>query len=318
MSTSTAEARHAFTSSAARSLIQRHPVVAYFLLAYIISWGGVALVSGGIGLSGGALMLALLIAISAGPTTASLLLTGVLDGRVGYRDLLARLTRWHVAPRWYAAALLMNPVALLVVLGALSQVVSPVYMPGILTSESSLAGSMGFASVSPALIAGLAVAVGLVAGFFEEVGWTGFATHRMLGWHSCLTAGLTLGVLWATWHIAGDLPGTSAAWGDQWPWRVLTWMYAGMVPYRVLMTWVYGHTRSVLVGILMHTAYTAGQALLQPAATGQMENVLWWGLLGLVLWVVVGLAVLADRAHVLRREAAATGGTDTLRKAAVT
>jgi hypothetical protein len=33
---------------------------------------------------------------------------------------------------------------------------------------------------------------------------------------------------------------------------------------------------------------------------------------------VVGLAVLADRAHVLRREAAATRGTDTLRKAAVT
>ena len=302
MSVSRVVARRAHTSSGATALIRRHPVITYFLFAYGISWGGVALVTGPLGLTGGALMLALLIAISAGPSTASLVLTGSLDGRAGYRDLLARVIRWCVAPRWYVAALLISPVAILVVLGALS-LGSGMYMPGILSSESSLARSMGLAQVSPALIAGLAISVGLVAGFFEELGWTGFATPRMLALHGCLAAGLMLGVLWATWHIGGDLPGTAAAWGDQWPWRVLTWMYAGMVPYRVLMTWVYRHTQSVLVGILMHTAYTAGQALLQPAATGDMQNVLWWGLLGAAFWLVVGLVALTDRAHLVRRAA---------------
>ena len=299
MYTSATYAKHDHRQARLADVIRRHPVVAYFLLAYGISWGGVALVAGVVGLSGGALMLALLVAISAGPTTASLVLTGTLDGQTGYRDLLTRLTRWRVAPRWYAVALLTNPIAMLLVLGALS-LASPVYIPGILTSESSLARSMGMASISPALIAGLATMVGLVAGFFEELGWTGFATPRLLARHNCLAAGLTLGLLWATWHIAGDMPGTAAAWGDQWPWRVLTWMYAGMVPYRVLMTWVYRHTQSVIVAVLMHTAYTAGQGLLQPGAPGNMDNVVWWGLLGVVLWIIVGLVAIADRAHLLR------------------
>jgi membrane protease YdiL (CAAX protease family) len=290
------------TSAAATrtaSLIRRHPLIAYFLLAFGISWGGIAFVAGPFALSGGPLMVTLLLAIAAGPTTASLVLTGIVNGRAGYRDLLARTTRWRVAPRWYAAALLINPAAILVVLAALS-LASPVFIPGILSSESPLAQSLGLTAASPAVIVGIAIVAGLVAGLFEEIGWTGFATPHLLARHACLTAGLMLGVLWATWHIGGDVPGTAGAWGDQWPWRFLTWMYVGMVPYRVLMTWVYSHTRSVFLAVLMHTAYTSGQALLQPGAAGHAESALWWGLLGLALWIVVGLVALTDSAHLLR------------------
>ena len=113
-------------------------------------------------------------------------------------------------------------------------------------------------------------------------------------------AGLALGLLWATWHIGPDRPGAAAAWGALWPWRVLTWMFAGMVPYRVLMTWVYRHTRSVLLAVLMHAAYSGGQVLLAPGGTGQAQDLLWWGLLGLALGAVAGLVALADRAHLLR------------------
>ena len=73
-----------------------------------------------------------------------------------------------------------------------------------------------------------------------------------------------------------------------------------MVPYRVLMTWVYGHTRSVLLAVLMHAAYTGGQVLLEPGGTGQPQDLLWWGLLGIALGVVAGLVALADRARRLR------------------
>ena len=58
------------------------------------------------------------------------------------------------------------------------------------------------------------------SGLFEELGWTGFATPHLLARHGWLAAGLTLGVLWATWHVAADVPDNAAAWGDQWPWRV--------------------------------------------------------------------------------------------------
>ena len=156
--------------------------------------------------------------------------------------------------------------------------------------------------MTPAVVVGLALAFGLAAGLFEGLGWTGFATPRPLARYGCLAAGLALGLVWATWHIGPDRPGAAAAaaWGDLWPWRVLTWMFAGMVPYRVLMTWVYRHTRSVLLAVVMHAAYSGGQVLLEPGGTGQTQDVLWWGLLGIALGVVVGGVALADRAHLRR------------------
>jgi hypothetical protein len=36
-------------------------------------------------------------------------LTGLLYGRAGFRDLLARMTRWRVAARWYTVALKVDP-----------------------------------------------------------------------------------------------------------------------------------------------------------------------------------------------------------------
>jgi len=177
------------------AMIRRYPLVAYFFLAFGISWDGIALVAGPLALSGGQLMLGLLIAVSAGPATASVVLTGIVDGRAGYSDLGARLTRWRLAPRWYAAALLLNPVALLVVLAALS-VASPEYVPDILTNESPLARSMGFAAASPLLIVGLAIGAGLVAGLFEELGWTGFATPRLLALLQPGTTGHTVDIVW--------------------------------------------------------------------------------------------------------------------------
>ena len=279
-------AMHAFPAQASRgpskdvvALVRQHPVLSYFMLAYGIAWGGLAVVAATLGTSGTDLLLAMLLAMMAGPAMASLLLTGLLDGRAGYRDLLSRLTRWRVERRWYAVVL-VNPLALLAVLGALA-LLSPVFVPGVISE--------------PARRVAAALAGGLMIGLFEELGWTGFATPRLLERRSVLSAGLVLGLLWSAWHIGPDLAGTAAAWGPLWGGRVLLWMFAGMVPYRILMTWVYRHTGSVLVGVLMHGAYTGGQILLEPANASLTQNLLWWGLLDLVLWIVVGFVVAIDR-----------------------
>lgn len=233
----------------------------------------------------GGFRIALFVAMAAGPTIASLILTGLLEGAAGYRDLFARLTRWRVAPRWYAVALLLNPLMILVVLGLLC-LASPSFAPGILATDNR-----------PAL-AGLALVAGLAAGLFEEIGWTGFATPRLLAGRRCLDAGLVLGLVWATWHIGPELPG-SAEWGRLLGWRILLWMYCGMVPFRVLMTWVYRHTGSLWLAILMHASYTGGQVLLEPQAVGQIEKLVWWGVLGIGLWLMAGLVVVIDRTLVV-------------------
>src|SRR5919112_2520826 len=108
------------------AFVKRHPLLSFYALAFAITWGGLIMVVGGpseilgspekfetrFGL--------VLLAWLAGPSVASILMTGLLHGRAGLRDLLARMTRWRVGARWYAVALLTAPHLVTAVLPALS------------------------------------------------------------------------------------------------------------------------------------------------------------------------------------------------------
>src|SRR5690348_16558698 len=105
------------------NIVQRHPVVTDFALAFGIAWGGILLVVTPTGLPGRAADISQLVplvflAMIAGPSIASLILTGLVNGKAGYRDLIARLTCWRVGIRWYGA-LLIAPLLLIAILGSL-------------------------------------------------------------------------------------------------------------------------------------------------------------------------------------------------------
>src|SRR5687768_6805234 len=93
-----------------KTLITKHQVATYFALTFLISWGGVLLIVGGPGAMFQAQNTALfpfaLVAMVAGPCVSGLLLTGLIDGRPGLRELRMRLLQWRVRIRWYAVALL--------------------------------------------------------------------------------------------------------------------------------------------------------------------------------------------------------------------
>jgi membrane protease YdiL (CAAX protease family) len=268
-----------------RALVRRHPLAVYFVLAYTVSWAGILLVAapGGVPAAPEAvagLLPLVFLAMVAGPSLAGLLLTALIDGRDGLRALLSRLTRWRVAPFWYAAALLTAPALLLAVLAPLA-LGSTAFLP------------KPFTTADPAGLAALALAGGLMAGLFEEIGWSGFATPRLLRRHGWLAAGLLLGLPWWAWHALGDYWG-GAAYGGWYLPHLLLWGVA-LPAYRVLMTRVYARTGSLLVAVLMHAAFTGGQALLEPAWTTAANAVLWYGAFALALWAAVGLVALADR-----------------------
>jgi uncharacterized protein len=90
-------------------------VLTFYALAFAISWSGILLAIGGPVAFPGTpeqverLFLSVMLAWLAGPSLASILLTGLVAGRAGYRDLLTRLGRWQVGARWYAVALLTAP-----------------------------------------------------------------------------------------------------------------------------------------------------------------------------------------------------------------
>jgi len=85
-------------------------------------------------------------------------------------------------------------------------------------------------------------AIGLVAGSFEELGWTGFATPRLLSRHRLFMAGLSLGLLWALWHLLVDFRQNFNTMGLAWLLEFTILYMATLSAYRVLMTWVYANT----------------------------------------------------------------------------
>lgn len=247
----------------------------YFLASFGVAWAGVLLVATRTGLPAPRSApevdrYPVFLAMLAGPTFASLGLTALIAGVPGLRDLVARLGRWRVGAGWYAA-LLIAPGLLALTLGALS-LVSPTYAPPILRGAP------------PGPVIAAALVAGLGAGFFEELGWTGFATPRLLERYRWPRAGVLLGVAWAAWHGLADYWG-SAVYGSLWSLHFLEWVVA-LAAFRMLMTWVYSHTRSLLLGVLLHASFTGGQALLWPAA-GPAEEVVRYGLFACGLWIAV-------------------------------
>ena len=104
-----------------KTFIKRHSLPTYFALTFAISWGAVLILVGPGGIPVTTDQVVMLgMATLLGPSLAGILLTGLVSGRVGLRELLSRLLRWRVDARWYAVALLTAPLSTAAVLLALS------------------------------------------------------------------------------------------------------------------------------------------------------------------------------------------------------
>lgn len=251
--------------------LQRHPLAWFFALAFGISWGGILVIvaARGVDLSplqpveGGLIFLMMLL----GPSLSGLICTALTDGRAGLRALWRSALRWRVAPQWLAVALLTTPAILLTILLPLAMVAGPAFRPGLQW---------------PLL------AVGFVAGSFEEIGWTGFASPRLLERHGLGQAGLTLGLVWAFWHLLVDVRFNAGAMGPLWPVQFAVVYLATLTPYRMLMTWVFSRTGSLFAAILMHASFTGWLLVLFPA-TSVALSLAWQAVFALILWALVAL-----------------------------
>jgi uncharacterized protein len=162
------------------ALIQHHPLVSFFLLAYALSWGYELLFIG-------LLRLPISIPELFGPIVAGFVMTALIEGRPGVRRLLSRFVLWRVNVRWYVFVLVGIPavfvLAIIVVPGALGSFKVP-----------SLAGWLLY----PLFF----LAVLLIGGpLLEEPGWRGFALPRLQERWGPVIGSLILGVLWAVWHF---------------------------------------------------------------------------------------------------------------------
>jgi hypothetical protein len=258
-----------------KNLIERHPVLTYFILVYAIAWGGILLVvqaftsPGETGSENMAVIVGMPMLIA--PAIAGITVTALVDGRAGLQAMLSRMTRWRVAPRWYVAALAMIPVLILAILYALALLISPVFAPVL-----SLIG-----------IAALAV------GFFEEIGWTGFAAPRLRSRWRPLVVGLGVGALWGFWHGLADYSIRGNALG--WFWPITFGLFVlPLIAWRVLIVWVYENTTSGFVAALMHFAYTGSLMLFVPTLS-RTDDALVYAALAAALWIGVATLAIGQR-----------------------
>lgn len=132
----------------------------------------------------------------------------------------------HRRPRakgWYAAAVLLTP--------------------GVLALTYPLPRTTGqpLPTVRFPVLAALGMLLGfIVAGGFEELGWSGYALDPLQDRWNALRAAVLLGSVCAVFHYVPLLQhGRSAGW--------IAWWSLFTVAHRVLITWIYNNTgRSVL------------------------------------------------------------------------
>ena len=255
------------------SNIVRHPVVAYFALTFTISWMGALAVAAPhlirhepLPTMTGILMFP---AMLLGPGVSGVVLTRIVDGRSGLHDLFSRMFLARLPARWYTM-LLLPPVLVLSVLLFLQTFVSPVY-----ASNRFLTG----------------ILFGLPAGFLEEIGWMAYAFPKIRRPDNGLAPAIVLGLLWALWHLPViNFLGTASPHGRYWFHFFLAFAVA-MTAMRVLISWMYINTKSVLLTQLMHLSSTGSLVVFSPPRVTALQEVVWYLLYGTLLWLVVAIVV---------------------------
>lgn len=196
--------------------VRRHPLAAFFGLAYALSWWP-SLFAGGLN--------------PFGPVLAAAAVSVLTGGRAELRRWWGRVTRTGGSIGWYALALAL-PFGINAVAAALAVALGAPF-----PSPEALARWPDLLVVFPLYL----VAFGPLG---EEPGWRGFAMPRLTARHSSLAASLMLGVLVAVWHLP------LVATGRQPP-----VILAAIVAAQVMYTWLARPARDgVLIVMLAHAA----------------------------------------------------------------
>ena len=235
------------------AFIRSHQLTSYFILAFLGAWLvfiPLNLAQNGFGVLPFSLPLTPLLALATftGPTFATLVMVGITDGHSGIKSLFQRYTFRRVGLFWLFVAL-FGP------------------LMAFLTTSIIELRSVSIAATQQIIVTILSlypvyIVLGLITGpLGEEVGWRGFALPKLQEKMGPVWGSLCLGVLWAAWHFPlFFLP----AWSGGLSVSLLALAYfTWVIPFTVIMTWVYNNTRgNLLIMTLLHAAENAAVTLI--------------------------------------------------------
>jgi CAAX protease family protein len=245
-------------------------LIAYFILAYVISWSiGVPLALGQQGVIRPILPLWSHYFVAYGPLLSALIMTGVSEGQAGLRELAGRMFMWKVRPIWWIAAL--SPLIIGLVVGLIFN----------LTRHSGITlSALGEVNFLPPIGVGALALWIFTFGIGEEVGWRGYALPRLQKNRSALGATVILAVLWALWHLPQFFylfaPAIAIGWA------------IGLFAGAIVFTWLFNSSNgSILIVAIWHgcfnfiTASNAGNGILAAVVS---TIVMIWAVLVIVVF----------------------------------
>jgi len=243
-----------------RSLVRGHPLVAFFALAFSLSWiAWIPYILGDAGLDVDPgfpfpegptdQLTGVLPGAYIGPLGAAFVVTSLVEGRAGLRHWAKRLVRWRVGWKWYVAIVLLVPGTILA---------TTFLLPGATDGLTAPSWTI-IAAFIPMLIAQF-----LTTATAEEPGWRDFALPRLQDKFGPVLGTTVLGLLWGTWH----LPLFATEWGG-YPdvtWAEPTLFVVACVPLSFVMTWIFNKTGESLPTVMVfHAAINSTFSLVWPA-----------------------------------------------------
>jgi membrane protease YdiL (CAAX protease family) len=198
------------------------------------------------------------------------------DGRSGVRVLVSKLGQWRLRPIWVVAAVALGLVLRLTMSG--------------IALPLGLIPSIQLRQWSPVQLGFFAVMLFIFA-IPEELGWRGYALPKLLKVHSPLVAGLVIGVLWGSLHLALTLPGMINAGAPPLP------TLLGLIGLSVLATWLYIRSNgNLLVTSLFHAAQSFFVIVNDGITVGEQT----WLMAGVYLAAAIVIAISAGPAFARR------------------
>lgn len=237
----------------------------FFLLAYVWMWACFLSVAAGVVPQ--PLRIPLTVVGAWGPALAALWVTARSSGRNGVHRLLGRVLQGPVAARW---------VVLSVVFVALVKLTAALL-------HRLMVGAWPAFGGGPWVLIPVAIAISMPFQLGEELGWRGFALPRLSARMGLRAASLTLGVIWALWHLPQFFIAEGDSYGQSF------WVFClGVIAISVIMAWLFAHVSGSLWPLMLFHSAVNNSKDIVPSPMPGLRHVFGFEA-SWVAWITLGL-----------------------------
>ena len=268
--------------------IELSPVFYYFILTFVIFWGGtlaIYFLPDLYYLQNQDIIIGILATMLVGipsfsPTISALIVTGYFEGKSGLNHFAKGLIKIKVKYYWYLLVFFL-----------------PIFvysLPIVFNIAIDNPSNNDYFNMN---LWGISLSVVLFnivfAGLGEEPGWRGYALPKMNQHYRPIISGMIIGVIWAFWHLLFYVLGSR-------PWSTFPQFVFTVTVISCIYTWIYQRTKSIPLMIIFHVMHNLSNTVFI-----NYHNPLWGGIIYFVILIMI---LLRDSDTLLKRTSAQPEG----------